>query len=246
MLGWLKKIMAPLAVVWMFWCGPSVRADVQVEYYTRGIFTNFSNPGSVTFGGGAVLNPGGPYGGYSSVTVDSTADSQSSTLTYNYSDYKTAFAPDDGSFGSLIGSKSLGSFELTSTDTAATYDIFDGIQFTLEIYQVVPTSGSGSLVGTVTGTVHATPGGPTSQPELLVQFPSPYIIGVPTGNPSTQYKLELTDGNVHVTGVPGDATGLTGSVAVPLPGIVWAGMTLLSAVGTANVLRRRRRLLDVA
>jgi len=241
MFAWFARLAVPVAAVALFAMAPLARGDA-VVYYTTGSFS--AGPGFNTGTGSAVfvdgpLIPLGPsdFSGTSTVTVDQPTNGQSSTLSYAYSTLEIV------SLTNGRGTGSFGSFTVSSSD-ASGLDNFDGINFTLNIYQYIPTTGQGSLVGSVTGTLDlkTTDLGPfgtvTSPSSNLVLTFTPSTLTIPsTGGVS--YSIEPPAGSVVISST--GPTTLTGTVAVPLPAPASAGFCILgglASVGGLNYLRR--------
>jgi len=251
MLSWFRRLAAPAAAVLaLFVLGSAASADVYVRYYTSGFFGSGSNPDAVVAGGTDPAFPGGPYAGSASVKVDGgpgspdPSDNFSSTLTYNYSGLQEAFPLANGDYTDI----SLGTFTVSSTDRVAPYDKFDGVQFTLNIFQLDPPIGGlpgakSSLVGSVTGVLRLNRSGTQTQADSLFLTFNPNQLSIPqTGTPSTYFRVATPSGTMSINGSASGPTQLNGQVAVaPLPGVAWAGIALFSTLGGARGLKKLRR-----
>jgi len=192
-------------------------AQAQINYYTQGYFSSATNPACSN----PMPVPGAP--------VAATCVAGNFTL---------AFVPSALNPG-LIGSGSvvsLGSFALTGTGNVAFSP--GAVLFTLAIQQTDPTTGSGSTVGAISGSVMTDP-----DFSALIWTPSPSVVNID----GTSYRLIFDNigpaaGVGYSIGVNNAAnpTSIQAIVATPEP----ASMTLLATglVGIFGAVRRRRKL----
>lgn len=206
-----------------------VSADT-VTYYTVGIFTSDGTPG-VTVGPSNVISstaPGAPFtNGSSAITYNAVG---STTTTVNESPFD------------------LGSFTLSSTNTATFPHGFGSSTFVLQIWQthvngnpVTPTFAEYTANLSDIQIKRSATGN-----QFILNF-EPNSVYLPDA--ATGYKYSVNDVNVQPNLSSGSATinsttegsGFSGSVATPLPGVAYAGMTMLGGCGLfAGLLRRRR------
>ena len=129
---------------------------------------------------------------------------------------------------------SLGEFHATGTT-----ETFVNESFTLDIFQLLPGSGNGSLVGTLTGKLQ------TSQSGLVLTFSSSSTVISSLNQPDVTYAL-----------FPGPVLGIAPSTtnsgvttvnaqisAVPLPAAAWGGMALFGVLGGAKLRRSRQSVM---
>lgn len=161
------------------------------------------------------------------------------------------FAQPDGSFQRDL---TFGYFTLESTDpngelTYEKYRQFDGAQFTLSVKQISPIVGDGSWTSQlIHGTVWYSedPTSPGTSSYLGVKFGTPLTFAIPRDNePNTiRYTIEPTAYVTNPNGQTGQQFGVNGhveTIAAPLPGVAWLGLTLLGGVGVTRGIGRFRR-----
>jgi hypothetical protein len=226
----------------------SVRAaSVSVDYYTTGSFSTGSSSNSPTFSSNATS---------SSVTVPDPASSGSATFTYIFGGSSTATT--DISLNSNGATKALalgtfGGFEGSTTagDSAAP-SVFNGIDFTLDVWQTVPTGGPAALAAIVTGELYAHGTGNffqvayspastvvSSAPPILYTITDTFTISTPpTSTTYTGEDITTSISGVHDIGAEASVFQLDAETA-PLPSAARMGLTLFGGLLAFTAVRRR-------
>ena len=231
----------------------SANAD-PVEFYTTGDFgTGTFSGGSISFVHGAsgpLPSPSYGAGDVSSVTVDDPVNGLTSTLTYHYSGDENVFLIDG--IGNVNGSLSFGSFDVSSNgpSTGGTNtDAFNGISFSLSIFQLQPGMDNGSLVGTLGGKLmavtHADGSTATGSPGSTVSLAFvPNTLTLADG--LITYTIDPpSNGTILIGGGTNQVTPIEGTISeAPLPATASMGLGLFGVIGAAGVLNslRRRRM----
>lgn len=156
--------------------------------------------------------------------------------------------------GSYVSDVSFGYFSLESTDpngslTREKYREFDGAEFTLNVRQNQPTTGTGSWASKlIHGTVWYEEGPSadgTTGSYLSVKFADPLTFSIPNEGGTAAETIKYTIEQTVRMNVPNgqlnqgfNVAGSVSGVAAPLPGVAWVGLALLGGVG-AKRLRKR-------
>jgi hypothetical protein len=226
---WNKRGVAMLAAIAAIGAtGAAAQAATVLQYYVQG---HFSSP---TSGSASVQTNGG---GESNNQLKFTSGANTHTLEFDKTTFSLTDDPFDPNYFDPAGTAwSFGAFT-SSSGFAVNSATFGSVTFTLDLYQVIPTSGGpGSFVGTATGSLTVAPNGGS----LHLVFNDPLDLYLP--DPSTSY----ADGGVHYhvnqdqninIAATGSVAGIQGTIAAaPLPGVAWAGLGLIGAVAA----KRRR------
>jgi hypothetical protein len=215
MIHWFRRFAVVAAVVMAF-CASSAQADPIISFSTVGTFATSGN--SSLTKGDVTLN-------FTGVTLDIFAEDLNSNGVYQ----------DDELYGYF-------NFNYGANWSAGDKESFAGELFTLTITQSVPNPGTGTFDSSVvSGTIEFRTGG-NGKSDLYLVFNDPLSIVIPqTGTPQVSYTVEkdvfIGDANTAST----EQFAVGGQAAVPLPGVVWGGMTLFGMVGGAGGFRRLRR-----
>jgi hypothetical protein len=239
------------------------RSGPILEYYTEGFFYNVSSPtsltGTDTNGNDATyaITEGigyppltgtsipSPYTGSSKIVLTGR-DSEVGTLTYNYSGQQTPAVSASG----IATNINMGTFTITTDNTAGTSFAGGVFGFDLDIFQIDPSTGNTSLLGTVDGT--ATDG--SSPGDVAIHFSdTPDDDNVTIGsNPGVFYQLLNTVGittnstrittevfNVANGGTGTDTLLANATVPVALPRVAPAWLVLMGGLIAFTAIRRR-------
>lgn len=195
-------------------------AHAQINYYTQGYFTSSlagcGSPADVT------PAPVGPIG--------ASCATGGFTLT---------FAPKDINPGLIASGSivSLGSFSLTgSGDVLVNPGV---VMFTLAIQQTNPTTGTGTTIGSVSGSVRTNP-----DFSSLIWTPVPSVVTIG----STTYSLIYHDSgpaaddgiNIAINN-DDNRTSISAIVTTPEPSSI--GLLATGLIGTFGIVRRQRKKL---
>lgn len=225
MFDWLKRAAIPAAAVAFLAFGSAARAE-EIQYYTSGAFTGTGALGTV---GTASLT-----GSRSSNESDTTVgDGSGATITFNNnSDEDVLVVPPLLSTG-----VNYGSFTIGGTAPLLGTNFTNG--FTLSIFQVLPTSGTGSLVATISGTVVGSVG--LYGDNVTVTF-NPDTIYIPAGNPTVLYEVQnIGPGTTEPALAASGPTSLDGTATpVPLPATAGTSLSLLLGLGVVGYVFRKR------
>ena len=134
----------------------------------------------------------------------------------------------------------MGTFATVIGSSSNFIEDFLGTTFTLEISQIDPQIGQGTVSSKLTGVLKRSRTGVAGS-TLYVDFEGASLTLPPSGLPSATYAPI----NVFIS--PTTATTLEAHVehnahAVPVPAAVWGGMTLLGLLGSGRLWKRRRAL----
>lgn len=222
----VKSLSALAATVLLTAVGSAAQASTAVSYYTTG---TFSGGVGFTFGSNAT-----------SVSATKTAASDPDTATLRYVFQNSLATPVAFDWGDLVAPTGphvgywsvadFGAFEVTRTGSVGSPGVlFTGLTFTLNIFQLVPGTGGGSLVGSISGSVTGSSG------SSLQWAPVPSFFIPPPG--SVLYSIAPPSGVVGISGT--SSTTLKGEVELgpgfappeaPLPSVASMGMTMLGLV----------------
>jgi hypothetical protein len=216
MIHWFRRFAVVAAVVMAF-CASSAQADPIISFSTVGTFATSGN--SSLTKGDVTLN-------FTGVTLDIFAEDLNSNGVYQ----------DDELFGYF-------NFDYGANWSAGDKELFAGEVFNLTITQTVPNPGTGGFNSSIVSGSIEFRTSTSGKSDLYLVFNDPLSITVPTSStPQISYTIEkdvfIGDSNTAST----EQFAVGGQAAVPLPGVVWGGMTLFGMVGGArglNLLRRR-------
>jgi hypothetical protein len=221
MLSFLKRASLPVAGALFFaLSAAAAHADV-VTYYTVGTF------------GSDTATVGLLHAQSDSVT------SGDSTITFNNLDDHTVVT-----FGNpAVSAATFGDFVVNNTSPITTTTDTFNTNFTLQVFQLVPGSGSGTLAGTISGQVSGTVSAVGTTVQVIFS-PSNTLL-LPPSDPSEQYVVNNITPGLN-GGAPDSITTLNGMVtSVPLPASASTGLALLGGLGVlggVSMLRRRRQM----
>lgn len=211
------------------------RADTIVEFSTAGAFDDTSvlaSPHSVSSDGSAL-------------TVGNTR------LVYHATSQLFTDLDFDGAGVAQLDDM-YGFFTVESTDptvgvvTPSVFQGFNGAGFRLTVTQQTPSvaDNTNSWLSNLSGQLWYRENDAKTGGTLQLVFADPLIFTIPPDNspPAVSYRVERDVTIGRSTGsTSGQAFGVGGQVAVPLPGVVWLGAALLSGVSGVRRLRRLRR-----
>jgi len=239
MFNWLRhKAVAAIALGALAFV-PTAKAD-SVKFYTSGTFSVGSNPGVIASSNGdanlAVLQAVGntAHSGQTFITVDNPTDGSTSTLSFTFSGNQ--IVPLTGGVGNVSGFPGFGTFAVSSQNSV-NYDVFDGIGFTLNIYQTSPITGDGSLVGQVSGNLQYTDEGTASTLKVVFN-PNQVVVPAPNGVLYTIAPSVLGNTGTVTIGGGVSQTPIDGTAAVPLPATASAGLWLLGGLGALAAFKK--------
>jgi len=226
----LKRFAATIAAVALFIVAPAAVHAEDVHYYVTGTFN--LNVASVA---GNQYQTDSVSVGTSTITFRNNTSGVAADGGMHLVDFA-----DVNIYGQPFSFVDFGSFFVQSS--SASGDNFTGTNFTLSIFQVVPGTGSGSSIASVTGTLKGSAGN-ASGSSIQLTF-APLTLSLPPAAPTVQYDIDTNaSGKVIIGAGNDDVTTLNGTVtSVPLPGIALAGMALMGCVGGLRKARNRREL----
>jgi hypothetical protein len=256
MLGLLKRFLPVIGFAAVYIAASTAHAATVLEYYTEGFFTDDGsalqgNDASYSITNGAGYPPVGgtaiasPYTGSSKLVITGK-DSDVGTLTYNYSGLQTATFP----AGGMLTGINMGTFTIVTDNPSGTSFAGNVFGFDLDIFQIDPTTGQTSLVGTVDGT--ATDG--SSAGDVAIHFSdTPDNDNVTVGtDPGVFYQLLNSAGitvvstrittevfNVANGGTGSDTVLANATELVGLPQAAPAGLMLMGGLLGFTAIRHR-------
>jgi hypothetical protein len=220
-----KGVFALAGLLSMAVCGVAAQAATTLQYVVQGHFS-----GAATGVSSISTNGVGESNNRVNLTNGATIEFDKQTFTYNNIlgdplQYLNT-APKAVSFGVF-----------TSSSANPLSGNFGTLNFSLDIFQIVPSLGTGTFVGTANGTVDfGTNNG--SVFNLIFNAPLSFALGAPA---STVYTVNQNQ-TISLAGV-GSTAGIQGQIsptAVPTPAVAWAGMALIGAFAA----KRRNTTID--
>jgi len=244
MLGWLKRVAAPVFAVALLGMAPAAMA-APVTFTVGSSFTNAGSDTIVGAGGLPFNAPGGGTVNLPAGTIVSGDDQIAVQFVANPLVPGGVFNVNEPALVTL-GELVLNT-DVLAADPSSGFDA--GSTFNLAFTFNSPVGGLPGLTSsTISGSIlFSAPGGfPENNGTLTIDFaPNPIFINTAGG----VFRVDLADVVLQVqTGSPNDdsVTIRARVSAVPLPGVAWAGIALLSGFGGARGLKRFRRNGDVA